>query len=387
MAGVINAYDEFEAVAKIKETCDIVLKVEQVKARKERIDLNEPLWVSDKVLSLTSAQFSILLKAGLPMPRTVEVIAEQTSDRLMKKILKQVAQDTSAGYSLAQSFETRGKKLPVTFIETVRAGEQSGTLETSFDKLKVYYEKNFKTKSKVRGALMYPAFLCVLAVIVVGIIMVVTVPELLGAIDSYGTELPLPTAMLIGISTFMTKWWGLLLAILASIAVAVRIYAKTEKGRVLFSRWALTIPVWGRVNRMRGAAQFANTLSTLLAAGLPMTQALAITGRVMDNYVIGISLKKAVVGIEEGKKLGDVLNGNSFLPPLLTEMAGVGEESGALEETLDTIGAYYDSEAESASTKVLSMMEPAITVFMGGIVGFIVIAIYLGMFASYGVQV
>ena len=139
----------------------------------------------------------------------------------------------------------------------------------------------------------------------------------------------------------------------------------------------------GKISLMKAASQFANTMTTLLASGLPMTRALTITGRVMDNYVMGLSVGSATVGIEEGKRLGDVLRQDPYLPPLLVEMASVGEESGSLEDTLDTIGAYYDSEVETASSKALSMLEPIITVVMGIVIGFIVVAIYWPTFTMY----
>lgn len=381
--GVVEAYDEFEAVAKIKADCTIVLKIEPVPLKRERIDLNEPLWVSDKVLSMTASQFAILLRAGLPTVRTVEVIAAQTSDRLMKRILKQVAADVAAGYGLAQSMETRGKKIPVAFIETIRAGEESGTLEQCFDRLAKYYDKSYKTKAKVRGAMMYPAFLCILAVIVIAIVVSVTVPTISGIITSGGGELPLITRMLLGTANFFSHWWGLVMAFLVAVAVVCRVYGKTEKGRMRFARTALRLPILGKVNRMKGASQFANTLSTLLTAGLPMTRAMSITGKVVDNYALGTAVGSAVARLEEGKRLGDVLRSNPYLPELLTEMTAVGEESGALESTLDTVGQYYDSEVEQASSRALSMLEPAITVIMGLVIGFIVLAIYSGTFTMY----
>lgn len=383
VSGVVDAFDEFEAVAKIKTDCSIVLKIEPVKVKRERIDLNEPLWVSEKVLSLTSSQFAILLKAGLPTARTVEVIADQTTDRLMKKILRQVAADVTAGYSLAQSFETRGKKIPAAFIETIRAGEESGTLETSFDKLAKYYDKSYKIKARVRGAMMYPAFLCALAVVVVGVLITFTIPVFTDIIISGGGDLPLPTALLMGLSGFLGRWWGLILAAILAVAVLCRVYGKTESGRRQFARLSLKLPILGKINVMKAASQFANTMSTLLTAGLPITRALSITGRVMDNYAVGLTVGEATVGIEEGKRLGEVLGGNSYLPSLLTEMTGVGEESGALEDTLNTIGAYYDDEVEQAAAKALSLLEPFITVFIGLVIGFVVIALYLPMFTMY----
>ena len=384
MNGVVEAYDEFEAVAKIKADCTIVLKVEAVpEKRRERIDLNEPLWVSEKVLTMVASQFAILLRAGLPTVRTVEVLAEQTTDRLMKKILRQVAGDVAAGFSLSQSLDTRGKKIPTAFIETVRAGEESGTLEQSFDKLAKYYDKSHKMKSKVRGAMMYPIFLLVLAVVVIAVVIVVTVPVISGIISDNGGEMPLPTRILLGTSDFFAHWWGLVAAVIIGIVVACRVYGKTENGRKQFALLAMHIPILGKINVMKAASQFANTMSTLLTAGLPMTRALTITGKVLDNYAVGLAVGACTTGIEEGKRLGEVLKTNRYLPPLLVEMTAVGEESGALEDTLDTIGAYYDSETEQSSSKALSMLEPAITIIMGLVIGFIVIAIYTGMFSMY----
>lgn len=381
--GVVEAHDEFEAVAKIKETCPIVLRVKPVPVKRKHMDLNEPLWVSDKALSMTASQFSILLRAGLPTVRTVEVISGQSTDRLMKKILHQVAGDVSAGYSLARSLETRSKKIPIAFIETVRAGEESGTLEQSFDRLAKYYEKAHKMKSKVRGAMMYPAFLSILAVVVIGVVISVAFPVVTGVITGAGASLPLPTQILLGLASFFARWWALVLAALAGAATLCCLYGKTERGRQQFALLAMRLPVLGNMNRMQAASQFANTMSTLLAAGLPMSRALSITGKVLDNYAVGLEMEAATAGIEEGKRLGDVLRWNPHLPPLLIEMTAVGEESGALEETLEIIGAYYDSEVEQAAGRALSLLEPGITVVLGLVIGFIMVALYGAMFTMY----
>lgn len=383
VTGVLDAYDEFEAVAKIKEDCTIITKIEPIPEKRERIDLNEPLWVSDKVLSLVSSQFAILLRAGLPIARTVEIVGTQVADRLMKKILRQVAEDVTAGYSLAQSFENHGKKLPATFIETVRAGEESGTLETSFAKLEAYYQKTYKIKSKVKSAMTYPLFLSILAVAVVVIIVSFVLPNIMGMVISGSGEMPLPTKILLSITNFFKSWWWLLAILLVGSILFCQLYKKTEQGRTIFAKIALKLPVLGKINLMKGSSQFANTMSTLLSAGLPVTRALTVTGRVMDNYSMGQEVGKLTVGVEEGKRVGEVLRGAPYFPPLLVEMTAVGEESGSLEETLDTIGAYFDSEVQSASNRALSLLEPIITVVMGIVVGFLVIALYMPMFSMY----
>lgn len=384
VTGVVEAYNEFEAVAAIRRDCSVVLKVEPVRERRrERVDLNEPLWVSDKTLSLTASQFAILLKAGMPTARTVEIIAAQTTDRLMRRILREVAEDVAAGYGLAQSLESRGKKIPVTFIETVRAGEESGTLERSFENLAVYYEKSHKVRSKVRAAMLYPAFLVILAALVIGVVLVVTVPVLEEIIVSGGGQLPAPTRILLGVSHFLMDWWWLALLIVLLIAAVGMLYGKTEQGRRLFAELSMKLPVLRKISVLKSASQFAGTMATLLSAGLPVTRALTITGKVVDNYAVGLSVAACTPEIEAGKRLGETLCANPYLPQLLTEMTAVGEESGALEETLRTIGAYFDEETEQASAKALSMLEPVLTVAMGLVIAFIVIALYLPMFTMY----
>lgn len=381
--GVIEAYSEYEAVAQIKAKDMIVEKITPMTEKQGvHVDLNEPLWVSDKVLSLTASQFAIMLKAGLPMGRVVQLIADQTSDKLMKKILTACAQDVQAGFSLAQSLEKNGKKIPAAFIETVRAGEESGALEVCFTRLKTYYEKAHRVKRKVRSALTYPIILILLSVVVVGIVMVVLVPVMTRMYEGAGQELPLPTKILMGTSDFFVDYWPIVFGALAGLIIAIKMYAKTPAGAMAIARLRLKMPVMGKISVMNSASQFANTLCVLLSAGLPITRVMSITSRVVDNVAVGKTLDEAVADLEEGKRLAASLKDNPYLPPMLIEMVGVGEETGALEDTMDTIGAYYDEEAEAASAKALGMLEPMITVFLGLFVGFIVIAIYLPMFTA-----
>ncbi len=384
VSGVIEAYSEFDAVEQIKRTCPIVEKISEVKeGSKTHIDINEPLWVADKTLSVTASQFSIMLRAGIPIGRVVELIAEQSNDRLMKRILTACSADVNSGYSLAASLQKNGKKIPVAFIETVRAGEESGTLENCFDRLTAYYEKAHKVKQKVRSALTYPIFLILLAVVVVAIVMVKLVPTMLALFGNMGEDLPLPTRILMAVSDFFVGYWPVLLVGIMIIIIAYKLYAKTPNGELNLAKFKLKIPVVGKIGIMNGASQFSNTLSTLLTAGLPMSRVLSITSKVMDNRAIGESIEKLVVEIESGKSLGEVLRDNQYLPDMCKEMTAVGEESGSLEETMSTIGSYYDEEAMNASQKALQMLEPMITVGLGIFIGFIVIAIYLPMFNMY----
>ena len=382
--GVVEAYDEFEAVAKIKDTCDVILDIDEVReSRGEAIHLNEPTKLSEKVLALTANQFAILLKAGLPLSRTVEIVANQTNDALMKRYLNLVKDDVAAGYSLAQALELRAKKMPAAFIETVRAGEASGTLEHSFEKLAVFYEKSYKLRGKVRSAMTYPLLLIALSVVVVIVVVKVAVPTIGNMISETGGQMPWPTQFLLDLYDFMGQWGLLILLLVAILIVAYLFWSKTEGGKETMGKVMLRLPILGDLNTMNAASEFAGNMMTLLSSGLPVTQCLNITGKVMSNYVVAQSVSGAVFGVEEGKKLGDVLRDNKYFPPLLVEMTGVGEESGSLEETLETIGAYFDSEVEEKSAKALGMLEPIMTIILGVVIGFIVIALYLPMFTMY----
>ena len=384
--GIVEAYDEFEAVERIKQTCPVVTAIGQVEERTSLLQRDIiPPRVSQKALALLCSQFSIILTAGLPVVRAVRLIQVQTTDKVLKKLLGQVAEDVASGYSLSQSFENKGGKLlPVTFIETLRAGEESGTMEVAFQKLFTYYDKSYKVKAKVRSAMMYPIFLSILAVCVIAFIMTFTMPTFVDMFESLDTELPPLTVGLMALSKFFASKWWLALAVLAALIVALKTWSATEAGRLRLARLQLRLPALGKVALMKGASQLANTMSTMLTAGLPLVRTVAVTARVLDNYYMSLRLGSAVSGLEEGRRLGECLQECGCFPNMLVEMAAMGEESGSLEDTLDTIGSYYDNEVNVATERALSLLQPAITVVMGIVIGVIVIALYLPMFNMYG---
>lgn len=380
LKGAVDAKNEFEAAEMVRSTTGGLVQRISAQGIDLNIKLTEPR-ISEKSLSLCCSQFAILLKAGLPLARTVAIVAEQCQDKPLKEIFQGVQEDVGAGQGLAESLQNRGPKLPVAFVETVRAGEASGTLEASFKKMETYFSKGYKLKAKVKSAMTYPVILMVVAVVVVGIVVQVALPAFLPMF--VGRDLPAPTALLLAIYNFMTRWWFIPIGVIVLLAFAARFYAKSPDGKAKLSAFAMRMPVLGKVNTMNAASQFANTMSTLLSSGLPVVRALQITGTVITNMMTGRSIEDAVQGVISGKRVGEALKSNPYLPPLLLEMTAVGEESGSLEETLDTIGRYYDEEADAAVTAALSKLEPLITVVMGAVVGFILISLYLPMFTMY----
>lgn len=384
VTGVVEAYNEYEAVFKIKETHPIVTKLETVVPSVGSSAMLTPAAIKHKSLAMVCSQFAIILSAGLPLVRAVELVAEQTDDKALKRILRQASADVSSGYSLAQSFESNGKALPVTFIETIRAGEESGTLEECFKKLQVYYEKSAKIKAKIISSMIYPAFLLATAIIVITVIMLVTVPMFTKMFASMKTELPFATKILIMISDFMTKYGLYMFVAILAVVLGFRVYSATEDGRIALAKFKLGLPVIGRIWVMQGASQFANTMATLLNSGMPMVSCVAITSKVLSNFALALDLAATLPNLEEGKSLAECMAKSPHFPDLLVEMTSVGEETGSLEDTLRVIGEYYDNEVDISTTKALSVLEPAITMFMAVVVAIVLLAVYLPMFTMYG---
>lgn len=384
VTGVVEAFDEYAAVAKIKETCTVVTKIAEVRGRKRGQAISAMGKINEKALAVMCSQFSIILGAGLPIVRAVELIAAQTSDPALKRILNQAAGDVATGFSLSQSFASKGRGLPTTLIETVRSGEESGTLDLSFRRLYTYYDRQSKVKGKVKAAMAYPVFTMCVAVVAVAVIMVVAVPAFTASFSSMEIKLPGVTRALIAVSGFFVRYWALLAAALTGGWIGWQVYGHTERGGLWQARQRLRVPVLGKISLMKASSQFANTMSTLLAAGLPMIRAVSVTSRILDNGWIGSRLSEQLPRLEEGKSLGSCLRASGVLPDLLVEMAGVGEETGALESTLDVIGDYYDNEAELSSKKALSLMEPIVICLLAGVVIFILLSVYLPIFSLYG---
>lgn len=385
--GVIDGYNELDAVDRIKRDCDIILKIAEVQEEKPGL-LNAQIGgnkLNPKAFTVMCSQFAIILRSGIPISRTVQLIAEKTTDKPLKKLLNKVAEDVEAGRSIAASFEDHGKKLlPPTFVETIRAGEESGSLDRSFETMHEHYDKQVKMKARVRNALIYPAFVLVIAIAVVIVLMVKVVPTFTAIFESYDAELPLMTRILIAISDFFRNYIFIILGIVAAIIVAFKIWSNTEKGRLTWAKLSMKMPVYGNITVLNAASQFSNSMAALLGAGLTVTKCIGITAKVISNYYISQEVGKLNAKIEEGHALGASLRESGCMPAILTDMTAVGEETGELGETLGTIAGYYDSELQVALDAAMNKLEPAILVGLAVIAGFIVIAIYMAMFEMYG---
>lgn len=389
VSGVIEAFNEMDAVDRLKQNHSIIIKMTPVKGEGEGL-LNMEIGgnkLNNKAFIVMCSQFAIILNAGIPIARTVHLIAEKTSDKPLKKMLLKVGEDVEAGRSVAASFAERGEKLlPPTFVETIAAGEQSGNLDKAFQTVHEHFDKQAKMAAKVRSAMAYPLFVLFIAVAVVAVLMIKVVPTFTAIFDSMGGELPGVTKALIAISNFFIKYWMILVAIIAAVVIFYKVYGNTEEGRMNFAKWILKVPILGEIQELNAASEFANTMATMLASGLPMTRAISITAKTMSNYFMSTETGKLAVKLEEGRGLGQSMREANFMPDILVDMVAVGEETGEMEKTLNTIAKYYDAELDMAIANALAKLEPALLVGLAGIAGFIVIAIYMAMFGMYAIM-
>lgn len=381
--GVVDADDQFEAVAKIKQTCPVIIEIEEM-TRGEGITGPMLKRIDDKNLSLMCDRFSMLVNVGLPIVDAVSMLSRQMEDKNISHILRDIAKDVSMGRSLYASFSSRHGVFPTTFLESLKSGEESGDLSRTFARLKDYYERTSKTKDKVISALTYPALTMVVAVIVVIIIMVVAVPMFTKTFADMGTELPAITRMLMGMSDFLIKYGVYLMMFLGAALMALRVYARTERGAETFAAITLTIPIVGKVVQFSAASQFAHTMAMMLSSGMPILRCLETSGKGIGNYVMRRDILSAIEEVEEGKSLGVCLGKSEYLPKILVEMTAMGEQTGTLETTLEAVGKFYDNEVELATQRALSVLEPMIIAVLAVMVVFILFSVYLPMFSMYG---
>ena len=380
-SGVVEALNRADAVAQIRQSCEVVLSLREVPKGAGRERMSHFHRIRAKSLALVCQQFAIILKAGLPLVQAVDLVAGQTEDKALGSLLRQVSEDVSNGWSLSYSLAQRGEgQLPITFRESVRAGEESGDLTASFRRMADYFQRMEKTRQSVMGALTYPAFVILVAVVVVSIIMGYAVPTFTRMFENMSVELPWITVVLIAVSHFFQKYVLVILGLLALGLLGLRMYALTEKGGTALSRLQLGLPVIGEIVRMSGASQFCHTMSTLLTAGMPILQSIEIAGRAISNQCISQEILDTLPGVEGGRSLGECMGYSQELPPMLVQMTAVGEATGSMEATLQVLAEYYDNEVDVRIKRALALLEPAIILVLAVFVVFILLAVYLPLF-------
>ncbi len=334
-------------------------------------------------MSIFCRQFVSIVGAGVTVIDALEMLSEQTENKLLKRAIAEAKVAVEKGESLAEAMGRNRKVFTEMFITMIEAGEASGSLETSFMRMAVQFEKEARIKALVRKASIYPSVVAFVAVVVVIAMLTFVVPTFQEMFDDLGTQLPAITLFVIALSDFMQHFWYLVVGGIVLLVISLRYFSGTYAGKRTFGKLAMRLPLLGKLTVKTACSRFARTLSTLMAAGLPLMDALEITANTMTNIYFKEALLDAQESVSMGTSLSEPLQRSRIFPSLVWHMVKIGEEAGSMETMLDKLADYYDEEVEIATQSLMAALEPAIIVFLAVVIGTIIISIISPMAQMY----
>jgi type IV pilus assembly protein PilC len=356
----------------------------RVKGKPREIKINIPGLgdkVRDRDIVVFTRQFATMIDAGLPLVQCLEILGAQSDNKTLGKTLETIRADVEGGASYAEALSKHPKIFDELYVNMVHAGETGGILDTILARLSAYMEKAIALKKKVKTAMVYPAVTMGVAVLVIAILMIFVIPKFADMFTGAGGELPYMTRIVIGMSHFAASYKMLYIVVGLAIALFfLKRYYATTPGRRRIDGIFLRLPVFGPLIRKVAVAKFTRTLSTMLASGVPLLDALEICAKTAGNKVVEDAVFSTRESITEGKTIAEPLEGTGVFPPMVVQMISVGEATGALDNMLSKIADFYDEEVDNAVEALTSLMEPMMMVFLGGAIGFVVIAMYLPIF-------
>jgi len=357
-----------------------------VKKKPREINIKIPGFggVTSKDLLIFTRQFSVMIDAGLPLVQALEIIATQADNREFRRVLMDVKIRVESGSTFADGLAQHPKVFDELFVQLVRAGEIGGILDTILQRLGAYIEKNEKLKRRVKGAMVYPSIVLIVAVGVTLVLLMFVTPTFEKMFKDFGGAMPAPTQFLIDLSHAMTSYWYLIFGAPVALAVAWKAWVGTDRGRRQWDAFVLKVPVFGPLVRKVAVARFSRTLGTMLSSGVPILDAMEIVAKSAGNKVIERAILVVRTRIAEGKNIAGPLADTKVFPPMVVQMIGVGEATGAMDTMLEKIGDFYDDEVDVAVGALTSMIEPIMMVFLGGVVGGFLVAMYLPIFSIAG---
>jgi len=338
--------------------------------------------VSGRDLSVFCRQFATMINAGVTLVRCLTVLEEQTNSARLKQIIREIQHAVEGGETLSRALHRFPRVFSGLFVGLVRAGEIGGVLDETLNRLATFLEDDQKLRRKVKASMTYPTVVIMFAFIIVTFLVTFILPKFMQLFkDLEVGELPAATMVLMNTSHFITSKWWLIAIILVALAVAVSQYVRTRSGKRNYDWLKLRVPVFGRLNHMIAIARFSRTLGTLLVSGVPILQALETVASAIDNVIIGEAIMAARAAIREGERIGDPLEKSGMFPPMVVQMVTIGEETGSLDSMLHKIAEFYESEVDAMLQSLTAALEPILIVGLGGIVGFIVISMFLPLVA------
>ena len=339
--------------------------------------------VKSKDLAVFCKQFSAVIRAGVTIISALELMGDQIENKTLQRAVMDAKTYVEKGGTLADALRVNTDVFPPIMINMVAAGELSGNLEICLDRLTEHFEKDNALSAKIKGAMTYPIVVFIVMIIVVIVVMVMVIPNFSSMFAEMGTQLPLATRIMVAASNFIIHKWWLLIIIVAAIVVGCKAFKRSSVGEQLFANMAIKMPIFGNLTIKSACSRFARTMSTLMASGISMIDAVEQVAKMMDNKIIRDGLLDAKTQVAKGIPLSKPLKDMEMLPPMLSAMTKIGEETGDIEEMLSKVADYYDEEVEEATNKLTAAMEPLIMVVLACIVGMIVAAVYGPIMSMY----
>lgn len=341
--------------------------------------------VSPKEIVVLTRQLSTMIDAGLPLIQGLEVLASQQENKTFKKILQDTKSDVESGSTFADALKKHPKQFDRLFCNMIAAGETGGILDDVLKRLADYMEKALRLKRKVKGAMTYPIIVLSISALVIGVILIFVIPVFEQMFADFGGALPVPTQMVVNLSNFVKSYFPLIIGVLVVMVFLFKKYYNTKKGRRVVDRLILKSPVFGPLLKKVAVSKLTRTLGTLIDSGVPILETLNVAAGTAGNKIVEEAIYNVRSSISEGRTIAQPLGESGIFPAMVVQMISVGETTGALDQMLNKIADFYDEEVEAAVDALTSMIEPFMIVFLGGIVGSIIIAMYLPIFSMAGV--
>jgi type IV pilus assembly protein PilC len=376
-SGEIELPNREDVVGYLRRQRLIPVKVEQ---KKSAININFGGGVKTRDVVIFTRQFATMINSGLPLVQSLDILAKQTENKFFRKIIQEVLYDVESGNTLADAMRKHPKAFTDLYVNMVAAGEAGGILDTILLRLATFLEKNDALIRKIKGAMVYPGVILTVAIGAVATLLIFVIPTFQRMFDGAGIPLPGPTRLVIFMSEMLQGyWWAMGLSIVFFI-FAIRQTYKTSSGQLALDRFMLKTPVLGDLLRKAAVSRFTRTLGTLVSSGVSILEGLEITARTAGNRVIHDAIMESRTSIAGGDTISEPLKKSGVFPPMVVQMINVGEQTGGLDEMLSKIADFYDEEVDAAVAALLSAMEPVMIVFLGGVVGGMIVAMYLPIF-------
>jgi type IV pilus assembly protein PilC len=372
----IDAPSREEVVAQLRRQRMSVVKVDEESAKKSKTRGS----IKMRDIVIFTRQFSTMINAGLPLVQALDILAKQTENKVLSEVTRAVVFDVESGHTVADALAKHPNAFSDLYVNMVAAGEAGGILDTILMRLATFMEKNDALVRKVKGAMIYPGVIMSVAAIAISVLLIFVIPVFESMFGSVGLALPLPTRIVIGLSRFLKGYWYLIGGAIGGTFVMVKRYYATPNGKLTIDKMLLKMPVLGDVLRKSAVSRFTRTLGTLISSGVSILDGLEITAKTAGNRVIQDAIMASRASIAGGDTIAAPLQKSAVFPPMVISMIAVGEQTGGLDEMLSKIADFYDEEVDAAVSGLLSLLEPIMIVFLGVVVGGMVVAMYLPIF-------